>query len=265
MTADTSPRHSLLVESMLFAGRQLTRWVAQPLLPIQSILFPTLLLVVYYLLVGESMTRVTGTDNLNGLVPVCALAGGMFGALGAGFSIAPERASGLLSRLWTFPVHRASPLIGRLIAEAVRTLVGAALITAVGVALGLRFRGGLHTIIPYLLVPVLVVVVFALIVMTLALAVGPDGNTLFTWLGTASIGLVFGSSGVAPVEMFPSWLRPVVQFQPMSPAIETMRALGEGTSVVWPLLATCAWMFCLAAVFTPLALRNYRLAAETGV
>ncbi|HEX2213019.1 MAG TPA: ABC transporter permease [Mycobacterium sp.] len=265
MTADVSPRSSLVVESLLFARSYMVRWRTQPLLPIQSLLFPTLLLIVYHLLVGESLIRITGTDNLTGLVPMCAIAGGMFGALGAGFAIPHERRCGLLSRLWAFPVHRSSALIGRLLAEAVRTLLSVVLITAVGIALGLRFEGSWLAVIPYLLVPVAVVVTFAAVVTTLALAVGPDGSAMFTWLGTASIGLVFGSSGVAPMEMFPSWLRPLIQFQPMSPPIETMRALCEGNPVFWPMLATLGWVLAFAAVFGPLAIRNYRIAAETGV
>jgi ABC-2 type transport system permease protein len=263
MTAP-SDRASFLGDSLLLAGRQLRRWRSSPLMPIQSVLFPTLLLIVYYGLVGESMTRIAGTDNLSGMVPMCALAGGMFGALGAGFAIPFERTSGMLSRLWTLPVHRLSLLVGKLLAEAVRAFVGALLITAVGVALGLRFRDGWLIIVPYLLVAVLVVVVFALVVITLALAVGPGGNTMFTYLGTASIGLVFGSSGVAPIGMFPSWLRPVIEYQPMSPPIELMRALAEGGSVVRPLVMTLAWMSVLAAIFAPLAVRNYRRAAELG-
>ena len=264
MTADVSPRNSLVAESLVFAGRHVSRWRVEPVIPIQSVLFPTLLLIVYYLLVGESMVTMTGTDNLSGLVPVCALAGGMIGALGAGFAVPFERATGLLSRLWTFPVHRASALIGRLLAEAARTLVAVAMITAVGVALGLRFEGGWLAVIPFLLVPVLVVVVFATVVLTVALGAGPEPNVVFTWLATGSIGLVFASSGVAPVETLPSWLRPVIQYQPMSQAIESMRAFAEGNSALWPLTLTFAWAVGVAAVFGPLAVRNYRLAAEGG-
>jgi ABC-2 type transport system permease protein len=264
MTTNSPPRTSLVTESLLLASRHINRWRTEPLLPIQSLVFPTLLLIIYYLLVGKSMVTIAGTDNLDGLVPLCALAGGMFGALGAGFAVPFERASGLLSRLWAFPVHRASALIGRLLAEAARTLVSAALITAVGVALGLRFHGGWLTVIPFLLVPVIVVVVFAMIVLTVALASGPEINSMFTWLATGSIGLVFASSGVAPVELFPSWLQPIIQFQPMSPAIESMRALAAGESAIWPLTLTVAWALVVAAVFGPLAVRKYRRAAESG-
>lgn len=264
MSHDITSRRSLLVESLLFARSYMMRWRTQPLLPLQSLLLPTLLLVIYHLLVGESLVRITGRDNLAGLVPMCAMAGGMFGALGAGWAIPAERRTGMLSRLWTFPVHRSSPLLGRLISEGVRAVLSTALITAVGIALGLRFAGNWLSVVLYMLVPVAVVVTFAIVVITLALAVGPDGNAMFTWLGTAAVGLAFGSSGAAPMEMLPSWLRPLVQYQPMSPAIETMRALAEGRSAWWPALMTTGWVLVFAAIFIPLAIRNYRTAAETG-
>ncbi|EID18251.1 ABC transporter permease [Mycolicibacterium phlei] len=263
-TLPSKPSGSVLTESMLLAGRMIKRWRLEPLLPLQSLLFPTLLLIVYFLLAGESIRRIAGTDNLAGMVPMCALAGGMFGALGAGFGIPAERRTGLLSRLWAFPVHRASLLLGRLMAEGVRALIGSVLITLVGVGLGLRFQGGWVMVIPYLLVTVLVVVVFAMVIITLALGVGPDGNTLFTWLGAGMIGLVFGSSGVAPVHMYPSWIRPVIQYQPLSPPIELMRGLIEGGPLLWPFVWTMVWMTAIAAVFYPLAIRNHRIASETS-
>lgn len=256
------PRQSLAVESIAFAGRLLIRWRRHPIVPIQALLFPTFLLVTYYLLVGKSVVRITGTDSLDGLVPVCAVAGAMFGALGAGLTIPAERNSGLLSRFWTFPVHRASPLTGRLLAEAVRTLVGAALITAVGVALGLRFHGSWLTIVPFLLLPVAVVIVFATLVVTVSLR--SNGNTLFTWLATGSIALVFCNSGIATLEAFPTWLRPIIEYQPMSPIIESMRALTRGDAAAAPFVTALLWLVALAAVFVPLAVRGYRDAAESG-
>lgn len=265
MTADVSSRSGWLAESLVFAGWYIRRWRSEPLVPLQSLAFPTLLLVVYHMLVSESMTKLTGTNNLNGLVPMCALAGGMLGALGLGFAIPAERAVGLLSRLWAFPVERVSALIGRLLAEGARTLISTALVTAIGVAMGFRFHGNVLAFIAYLFVPVMVILVVATVVITLALKVGPDGNAMMTWVGTASIGLVFGSSGIAPVEVFPSWLQPLIQYQPMSPAIESMRALSEGRPAVEPLMLTLAWVFGFAAVFVPLAIRNYRTAAETAI
>jgi hypothetical protein len=122
---------------------------------VQASLFPTFLLVIYKLLIGKAVLAVTGSDSLYGLVPMCAVVGAIFGTLGAGLAVPAERESGLLTRLWVLPIHRASPLTGRLLAEATRTIASAVVLTAFGVALGLRFVGGWEAAVPFVLVPVM--------------------------------------------------------------------------------------------------------------
>jgi len=262
MTTNAPLRSSAAVESLLFAGRLLTHWRREPVMPIQALLYPTFLLITYDLLVGKSIARITGTDSLYGLVPTCAVAGAMFGALAASLTIRAERDSGLLSRFWVLPVNRASALVGRLLAEAARTFVGTALITAVGIGLGLRFEGGWLAVIPFMLVPVTVGLVFSTAL--IAIAVRSTSNTMLIWLGVPSIAAVFASSGAPPVELLPSWMRPLIQLQPMSPTIQSMRALAEGSSALSPLLLDIAWAVGLAAVVGPLAVYGYRAAAESG-
>jgi ABC-2 type transport system permease protein len=262
MSANAPMPSSLAAESLLFAGQLLTRWRRQPPMAIQSLLFPTFLLIIYKLLAGKSIMRITGTNSLYGLVPMCAVAGAMFGALMAGRSIPHERQSGLLSRMWVLPVHRASAVTGRLLAEAGRTLVSTALITAVGVGLGLRFEGGWLAVIPFVLVPVLVVVVFSMLV--IAIAVRSKSGFALVWLGIPCIGSVFASSGVSRVDLLPSSVRLGIHLQPMWPMIASMRALALGYPALWPLLLAVMWALGLAAVLAPLAVRGYRAAAEFG-
>jgi ABC-2 type transport system permease protein len=250
---------SLLAESLLFASRRFLRWRRDPILPIQCILLPTALLVVYRLLAGKSIMRITGTDSLYALVPMCAIAGGMFGALVLGLSIASERNSHLLTRFWTLPVHRGSALLGTLLAESARALIGAVLITFIGALLGLRFFGNWLSILGFVMVPVAVVAVFA--VMVIAISVRTPNNVLLTWLGTGSIGMVFGSSGMAPVNTFPSWLQPLIRYQPMSTAIDTMKYLALGQPSLVPFAITCLWLAVVAVIVVPLAVRGYRAAA----
>jgi ABC-2 type transport system permease protein len=159
-------------------------------------------------------------------------------------------------------VNRSSALGGRLLAEAARTLVGTALITAIGVGLGLRFEDGWLAVIPFLLVPVLVVVVFSTAV--IAIAVRSKSSAPLFWLVVPSITLVVSSSGVPPVELLPSLIRPLVSLQPMFPTIQSMRALAQGGPLLWPILLTFQWAVGLAAVVGPLAVRGYRTAAESG-
>lgn len=261
MTANAPLRTGLAVESVVFAGRLLTRWRRHPVVPIQSLLLPTLLLITYSLMVSKSMTKLTGANGLHGLVPMCAVGGAMLGALGAAFAIPKHRDSGILSRFWLLPVHRASALTGTLLAEAIRTLGATVLIMAVGFALGFRFHGGWLAMLVFILMPVLVVVVFATV--AISIAVRSRSSTMLTWVGTASTSLVFCNAGVAPLQLFPSWLRPLVQFQPMSPVIDSMQALAEGHTALWPMTLTFGWILGLSIIFVPFAVRGYRTAAES--
>ena len=56
----------------------------------------------------------------------------------------------------------------------------------------------------------------------------------------------------------------MIQLHPLSPTIESMRALAEGGPALWPLLLTFVWALGAAAVIGPLAVRGYRAAAEFG-
>ncbi len=227
-----------------------------------SLLLPIFLLVVYEVVLGAQVRRVTGIDSVYGLVPLCTILSAVFGALGSAVGIQMERDWRLLSRMWVMPVHRASALIGRLAAEAVRALAGTVLITAIGVGLGLRFTHGWPTAVVYILIPSIAVIGYTTVVM--AVAIRSNGRTIMTWLVAATVSLAFLNPGTTPINQFPDWLRPLVRLQPMSPPIEAMWALAHGGPLVWPMTMTLLWTTVLLAVFIPIAVRGYREAAESG-
>jgi ABC-2 type transport system permease protein len=188
--------------------------------------------------------------------------GAVFGTLGAGLALPAERESGVLTRLWVQPVHRASTVAGRLVAEAARTTTSAIVLTVFGIALGLRFSYGWIAVPAYVLVPVAISAGMASLV--IPIAARADGKAMVTWLGAGCVLLLFLNTGVAPAEVFPGWLQPVVRFSPISPTIEAMRGLAEGGPVLSPLWQAGVWAGVLVAVFAPAAVRGYRAAAEAG-
>lgn len=260
MTTGSAQRHSLLAESWIFAGRLFVQWRRYPMVPLQALLFPTLLLIIYGALVGKSMVRLTGNSGLDLLIPVCTLAGAMSGAVGAGLAVPYDRDSGLLTRLWLMPVHRTAPLTGALMAEAVRTFAGSAVVVATGYVMGFRFGGGWVELLGYLLMPVIVVMVFATVVITLALR--PQGRIILTWTQTACMGLAFAT--LIPLDRLPAVLRPLAEYQPVAPPAAAMRALSSGGDPWWPILLTVLWSVLIAALFVPVAVRGYRAAVEGG-
>jgi ABC-2 type transport system permease protein len=255
-------RTRFVSQSASEAGRLLRRWRRDPIVTVQALLFPTFLLIIYKLLVGKSVLAVTGHDSLYGLVPMCAVVGAVFGTLGAGLALPAERESGVLTRLWVQPIHRASAVTGRLVAEATRTTTSAVVLTIFGIALGLRFSCGWLAVLAFVLLPVALSAGMAALV--IAIAARTDGKAMVTWLGAACVVLLFLNTGVAPAQMFPGWLQPVVRFSPISPTIEAMRGLAAGGPLLSPLCQAGLWCGVLVTVFAPAAVRGYRAAAEAG-
>ena len=262
MIAQPGIEGSLLTQTWVQAGRLLTRWRRERAVLMGSLVVPVLILLAYEAVLDERVHAVTGVPSVYGLVPVCAVLSAVFGALRTSEGIVVDRQFGLLSRMWVLPLHRASALTGRLAAEAVRALVGTVLITALGVAMGLRFTHGWAAALLYVLIPPIVVVGFAALVM--ALAVRTNARTAMTLLATVTVSLAFLNPGITPLGLFPEWLRPLVRVQPMSPPIETMRALAYDGPLAWPLAMTLLWAIVLVAVFIPLSVRAYRLAVESS-
>jgi len=260
------PRHriqgSLLAESWVQAGRLLTEWRRERAVLVGSLIVPVCLLLVYVAVLDERVHKITGVQSVYGLVPVCAVLSGLFGALSTSVGISMERDSGLLSRMWVLPVHRASTLTGRLTAEAVRALLGTVLITALGIAMGLRFTHGWAAVLVYIFIPPIVVIGFTSLIM--AFAIQTNGVTLMNWLAAGTVALAFLNPGTTPIMMYPEWLRPFVRMQPLSPPIELMWGLAHGGPLLRPLALILCWTTLLLAVSIPMGVRGYRRAAEAS-
>jgi ABC-2 type transport system permease protein len=237
----------------LQAQRLLRRWGRTPLVYTQALVFPVFLLLVFRLVFGDTMTAASGGDSLRRYVPLATLVGTVFGGVGIGVSLMLERESGLLDRFRAMPVHRTSPLTGRLGAEIVRILVTALVFLAVGYALG--FRPDDPAVLPlFVLIPVLAGIGFSALVC--AVAVRASSVSALSGLSILFLLMLFFSTGFAPLESYPHALRPVVHVLPLSCGVDTMRGLAGSGAVLAPLLRTLAWSAAMTAVFGTVAVRG---------
>jgi ABC-type multidrug transport system permease subunit len=82
--------------------------------------------------------------------------------------------------------------------------------------------------------------------------------------------LTFVSNAFVPTEQFPSWLQPIVEWNPVSTLIEACRQLfgnvpeGVPEPSAWPMqnpvIYTLLWSVIILVVFAPLAVRQYKRA-----
>ena len=121
-TAESTSR-ALIRGSLIQAERILVKWATDPVTLLQSLLFPAIMVLMFWLVLDRSVSDYSGSSSVFGMVPMVALVGAMSGASISGLGLRRERTSGLLTKMWVLPVHRASAMVGRLLAEAVRVVV----------------------------------------------------------------------------------------------------------------------------------------------
>ncbi|MBH0775339.1 ABC transporter permease [Nocardia bovistercoris] len=240
--------------------RLLVRWWRDPFTVVQSLLFPALLLVVLNTVLGKQISAAAGSNALYGSVPMVVLVGVMSGSLAGAVTLGRERDAGLLARFWVLPVHRASGLAARVVAEGIRILLCTTVLLGVGTVLGFRFERGVSAAAALWGVPLMYGLGFA----TLVTAVATLGAkaALVEAISLASSLLMFFSTGFAPTHAYPGWARPIVEHQPMSHAIDAMRGLAAGGPVREPLGATAIWSLGALLVFAIPAAVGYRRASR---
>ncbi len=247
--------------SMVLAGRQCLVWVREPFTTAQSILMPALSMVLVKVVLGDTIGRATGMNSVYGSVPMIVLVGSMFGSMDTALRLNQESRSGLLSRLYVMPIHRGADLSARIVAELVRILVTSVVLLGVGYVLGFRFADGAWTVVGLVGVAMLYGIAFSVFIIALAVNSRP-GASMVHYVSLLSTVLMFFNSGFTPVEMYPRWLQPFVEYQPMSPAIDVMRGLALGDRpIAHKLVIVFIWSISLIVVFIYPAIRGYRKAA----
>ena len=235
----------LIPQTLVQTQRILTRWGRDLVTVAEALVIPVAFMLVLYIVLGNLIYAMTHDSALYSIVPLLALGGAVSGSAFVVLDLMREQTSGLLTRLWVMPVHRASGPLARVIAEAIRILVTTGVMLGAGVLLGFRFRGGALATLMWLGVPVILGMAFAALTTTVALFVSKTlvVEAVELW----QLQLVFFSTGLLPVNQYPGWVQPFVAHQPVSYAIEAMRGLSMGGPVLAPMMATLLWSAGIAA------------------
>lgn len=248
-----------VAQTLLQTNRLLTRWARDYITVIGAIVLPILFMVVLNIVLGNLAYVVTHDSGLYSIVPLIALGAAITGSTFVAIDLMRERSFGLLARLWVLPVHRASGLISRILANAIRTLVTTLVMLGTGVVLGFRFRQGLIPSLMWISVPVILGIAIAAMVTTVALytaqTVVVEGVELVQAIA------IFFSTGLVPLNSYPGWIQPFIAHQPVSYAIAAMRGFAMGGPVLSPMIGMLVWTAGICVVCAvPLAI-GYRRAS----
>lgn len=243
-------------DGLLCAGRNLRRLSRSPVTLVQSVAFPSLLLIVLLISFG----RVVGGSvdaYVDRLVPQLVVAAGAFGAAGTGLAVFADRQTGMIERLRSLPIARSSFLIGTVVADVGRTLVAAVVMVAIGHIPGFRFAAGAPAALGFFALATAFGTVWAWAAINLGLR-SRTSETVSSILSGPVLVLFFFSTGFVPAEGFPPALQPLVRANPLSCAVDALMGLSQGGPTLVPVLQTLAWTVALTALFAPVAIRRSR-------
>ncbi|MFD3635062.1 ABC transporter permease, partial [Streptomyces sp. NPDC058664] len=167
--------------------------------------------------------------------------------IGAAISVSMDMSEGLIARFRTMAIHRGSLLIGHVVGSVLQVLASLLLVGAVAVAIG--FRSTDATALEWLAALGLLAL-FALALTWIAVGMGmasPNAEAASN-MAMPLILLPLISSAFIPADTMPGWFQPIAEYQPFTPAIETLRGLLLGTEIGhngWLALAWCVGLSAL--------------------
>src|SRR5918996_1075439 len=105
-------------------------------------LTPVLIVFLFTYMFGGAIAGSTA-DYLQFLLPGMLVMSLLFSTIYSGVALNTDATNGVVDRFRSLPIPRTAPLVGAVLGDSVRYLVGASVIVGVGVALGYRPEAGL--------------------------------------------------------------------------------------------------------------------------
>lgn len=264
-THDLAARHLpesspmwVIRDAVAVAGRNLIAYRRIPQLLVFSTIQPVIFVLMFRYVFGGAIS-VPGVSYVDYLMPGIFVQTVVFGAMGAAIGLATDLKSGLLERFRSLPMARSAVLAGRTLADLVRNVFVAGLMSAVGFAVGFRVHTSALAFIAGIAIVLLFGYVLSWIFATVGLAVG-DPETAQAASFPLMAPLVFASSAFVPVESMPGWLQVFAEHQPVSVTASAVRALVLGGPTTSYVLQSLAWCAAILLVFVPLAVARFRKA-----
>ena len=260
------PKHSAfrwaVSDTITIAWRNLVTLRRLPQLLVFATVQPVVFVLMFRYVFGGSIV-IKGVDHyVDYLMPGVFAQTVAFGSIQTGVGLAEDLHKGLVERFRSLPMARSAVLAGRTLADLVRNVFVVALMVVIGYMVGFR----IHTNIFGLIGGVGIMLLFGFSLTWIFAIVGlstSNGETAQAASFPILAPLVFASSAFVSVKAMPGWLQAFAAHQPVSVAIDAVRALTYGGpfASTGKVLASLAWSVGIIVVFAPLAIRRYRRVA----
>ncbi|WP_262002304.1 ABC transporter permease [Microbacterium sp. Mcb102] len=242
------PRLRGFAAEAVFVGRSLRHSVRDGESLLMAIMLPVMLMLMFTWVFGGAIDP--SGAYVDYVVPGIILTCAGFGASSTAVYVANDMRTGIIDRIRTMPLRAGAVLTGHVVASVLRNLVATAIVIGVGVLVGFRPTADLGEWIALAGLITLYILAITYLFAAIGLAAGsPEGANGY---GFVLLFLPYLSSAFVPVASMPEWLQPIAGNQPITPTVETIRALLMDTPLqgeAWWAIGWCLVILLIAVTW----------------
>jgi ABC-2 type transport system permease protein len=240
-----------LSDTLAMTGRVMRHMLRSIDTIITVIIMPVLIMLAFVYIFGGAMTLPAGVDYKGFVLPGILLFTVASGTSYTAYRLNVDVTQGIFERFHSMPIAKSSILGGHIVTSVIFNMVSMAVVFAVALLIGYRPAAGPLDYLPV----VALLLLFTIAVSWMAaffglLANNGDTAVIFTY---PIMALIFTSSSFAPVSSMPGPLQVFAQVQPLTPIIDSCRALLNGGGVGTEIWVALAWTVLLLVVFQALS------------
>jgi ABC-2 type transport system permease protein len=215
------PRLGSLTAESTFITRSFIHSVRDVEALLMAVVLPTMLMLMFTWIFGNAIDPTGGYVDyvVPGIILLCA----GFGASSTAISVSRDMTTGIIDRFRTMPIRSGAVLTGHVVASLARNLVATAVVIAVALLVGFR---PVATPVEWAMVfGIIALYILAITYLFAAIGLAASTPEAASGYGFILLFLPYVSSAFVPVETMPGWLQWIAENQPITPVIETIRAL----------------------------------------
>lgn len=234
-----------VTDSATMLRRNLRHMQRYPSLTLLILGMPVILLLLFVYVfggtLGAGLGGVAGSRAVyvNYVTPGIILLTVAAAAQATAISVAMDMTEGIIARFRTMAISRASVLTGHVLGSMIQSMLSVVVVIGIAAAIGFRPTASLAEWIAA--VGILAMISFALIWLSVALGLVSKSVETASNLPMFLLLLPFLGSGFVPTDSMPAGVRWFAEYQPFTPATETLRGLLLGTPIGNNAIIAVAW------------------------
>src|SRR3954464_1825975 len=259
-----------LIDGAVVAKRNLIKIKRVPDLLVFTTMSPIMFILLFAYVLGSAI-HPPGVSYREFLIPGIFVQTVIFGATLTGAGLADDMQKGIIDRFRSLPMSRSAVLVGRTTSDVLNNVIVILVMSATGLLVGWRIRSSVGEAIAGFLL--LLAFAYAISwVMALVGLLVPTPEVVNNASFMVIFPLTFIANTFVPTQGFPSGLRTIANWNPVSSVTQACRQLFGNTGTAplpqtpWslhhPIIYSLFWIVGLLAIFVPLSVRQYKRAAS---